>query len=129
MLLTYLCEWQVKGHNFIRQQQLNIVSEMSETTQQKGMLKFLLYEVQSALIWNGCSQQWLLISQEFLLSFKHVCFVNVSAKLTCVFNVNGMTLGEKCLTYLADVFQCEYRVKFLWKTMHSNKKLQKMTNA
>ena len=59
----------------------------------------------------------------------NMCFVNVSAELTCVFNVNGMTMGEKCLTYLADVFQCEYRVKFLWKTMYSNRKLQKMTNA
>jgi hypothetical protein len=32
----------------------------------------------------------------------------VSTELTCVFNVNGMTAGEKYPTYPADVFQCEY---------------------
>jgi hypothetical protein len=73
--------------------------------------------------------KWLLISQEFLSSFKHVCFVNVSAELTCVFNVNGMAMGKKYPTDPADVFECEYRVKFLWKTMHSNNKLQEMTNG
>jgi len=58
-----------------------------------------------------------------------VHFVNVFAELTCVFNVNGMKLGEKYPTYPADVFQCEYRIKFPWKTMHSNNKLQEITNA
>lgn len=40
-----------------------------------------------------------------------------------------MKLGEKYPTYPADVFQCEYRIKFPWKTMHSNNKLQEITNA
>ena len=86
-----------KSHNFIREQQLNIVSEMSETTQQKGMLQFLLHEVQSALIWNGCSQEWLLISQEFLLSFKHVfckcvCWINLCFQ--CKWNDNGGKMSD-----------------------------------